>query len=101
MPSIRRAAKPPLSVPPQRSCQLKELCAIQIGHHPVCRLRAVPVKDLVTLFTFLPNGVEGRVTIGPHEDIDVVHSALVDQRSDRPPIHVVESPANESPAQIR
>ena len=49
----------PGSVPPQGSRQLKEFRFIQIGHHPVRRLRAVPVQDLVALRVLLPDGVVG------------------------------------------
>ena len=55
----------PVSVPPQGSREVKEFRVIQIGHHPVRRLRAVPVEDLVALRVLFPNGVIGRTMIGP------------------------------------
>jgi hypothetical protein len=49
----------PASVPAQGSRQLQEFRIIQIGHHPVRRIRAVPVEDLVALRVLFPDGVVG------------------------------------------
>ena len=81
-------------VPSQGVRQLKEFRAIQIGHHPVRHLRAVPVEDLVALRILLLYRSVGRAMIRPHEYVNVMQFASVDDHSDRLSIHVIESPAD-------
>ena len=78
---------------PQSSRQVKKFRVIQIGYHPVRHLRAVPVEDLIALRVFLLYRVLSGAMIRPYEYIDVMHSALVNERGNWPPIHIIESPA--------
>src|SRR5579863_9391427 len=57
----------PASVAPQGLRKLKQFRLIQVGDHPVRRLRAIPVEDLVALRVLLLNRVVGRALIGPQE----------------------------------
>src|ERR1700730_8989333 len=87
-------------MPAQGASKLKKFHIIQIGYDPVRHFRAVPVQDLIALRVLLLNGVVGCAVIRPQEYVNVVHSPLVDERSDRPPTHIIQPPADRGRARL-
>jgi hypothetical protein len=79
---------------PQGSRQVKKFRVIQIGYYPVRHLRAVPVEDLVALRILLTYRAVGRAMIRPHEHVNVMQFAFVDDYGNRLPIHIIEPPAD-------
>jgi hypothetical protein len=86
----------PESVSAQRAGEIHEFVLVEIGDDPVGHIRPIPMENLVALRVLLLDPVVGRAPTRPHEYIDVVHSALINQSGGGPVIHIVEAAADQT-----